>query len=386
MSAKKPHIAIVAGNDIPESWKQSLTEKFELEFFNNGFEFVNQNPGKGKFKVLISFGGYQSVNGLPLHQGLMDLNIPFVFVADKLPDSRQALKLLKLGVSEVFDLAMPGNLVADKVFLLSTLNISRGETEKWSHDKFKYPLGKRVFDIMLSLMLLTFLAPFLLLIAIIIKLESKGPIFYISKRVGTGYKVFDFYKFRTMYSDADKRLEQLSSLNQYKAKPGMDIPPVQQRCKECEMLNKSCEQVLYLDRSVICEKLFMVHNADQEPAFIKFANDPRITKFGKILRNTSLDELPQFFNVLKGDMSFVGNRPLPLYEAEKLTTDQFTLRFMAPAGITGLWQVSKRGGKGEMSHEERIELDNEYARNLSLIKDVQILLKTVPAMFQRENV
>lgn len=386
MSSNKPHIAIIAGNDIPETWKKSLGEKFDLIFFKNGFEFVNQNPGNEKFKVIISFGGYQTVNGLPLHQGIMELNIPFIFVADMLPDPQQALKLLKLGISEVFDLGMSPELVTDKVQLLSNLTITRGETEKWNHEKFRYPLGKRIFDISLSLLLLTFLAPILLLIALIIKLESKGPIFYISKRVGTGYKVFDFYKFRTMYSDADKRLEQLSSLNQYKAKPGMDIPPVQQRCKDCEMQNKSCEQVLYLDRSVICEKLFMVHNADQEPAFIKFANDPRITKFGKILRNTSLDELPQFFNVLKGDMSFVGNRPLPLYEAEKLTTDQFTLRFMAPAGITGLWQVSKRGGKGEMSHEERIELDNEYARNLSLLKDVEILLKTVPAMFQRENV
>ncbi|MFX4489871.1 sugar transferase, partial [Acinetobacter baumannii] len=93
---------------------------------------------------------------------------------------------------------------------------------------------------------------------------------------------------------------------------------------------------------------------------------PRITKVGKFIRNTSIDELPQLWNVIIGDMSIVGNRPLPLYEAEKLTTDKYAMRFMAPAGITGLWQVEKRG-KGEMSEEERLMLDNKYAENHSFI-------------------
>jgi lipopolysaccharide/colanic/teichoic acid biosynthesis glycosyltransferase len=104
------------------------------------------------------------------------------------------------------------------------------------------------------------------------------------------------------------------------------------------------------------------------------------------LRNTSIDELPQLFNVLIGDMSLVGNRPLPLYEAEKLTNDQSAARFLAPAGITGLWQVSKRGSKGGMSADERKALDVQYARNYSLKSDLTILLKTVPALFQQENV
>jgi lipopolysaccharide/colanic/teichoic acid biosynthesis glycosyltransferase len=89
--------------------------------------------------------------------------------------------------------------------------------------------------------------------------------------------------------------------------------------------------------------------------------------------------------VLLGDMSVVGNRPLPLYEAEKITTDQFAARFIAPAGITGLWQVSKRG-KGDMSAEERKLLDVEYAKNYSLKKDIQIIWKTIPALFQKESV
>ena len=84
-------------------------------------------------------------------------------------------------------------------------------------------------------------------------------------------------------------------------------------------------------------------------------------------------------------MSIVGNRPLPLYEAEKITTDQFAMRFLAPAGITGLWQVTKRG-KGEMSEEERMELDNSYARNYSFWFDIKLILKTIPALLQKENV
>ncbi|MDQ3292491.1 MAG: sugar transferase, partial [Bacteroidota bacterium] len=137
----------------------------------------------------------------------------------------------------------------------------------------------------------------------------------------------------------------------------------------------------------ICEIQYKVaKQAESGAAFIKIANDPRITRIGMFLRNTSLDELPQLFNVLRGDMSIVGNRPLPLYEAEKITTDQFAARFIAPAGITGLWQVSKRGKGGNMSEEERKQLDIEYAKNVSLKKDLQIILKTFPALFQKENV
>lgn len=197
---------------------------------------------------------------------------------------------------------------------------------------------KRVMDIVLSLIALLILLPILLIVAIIIKLESRGPVFYISKRAGNGYKVFDFYKFRSMRQDADKQLEQLASQNQY-------------------------------------------GNA----AFFKIKNDPRITRFGSFLRTTSIDEIPQLINVLKGDMSLVGNRPLPLYEAEKLTRDGIAYRFLAPAGITGLWQITKRG-KEEMSEEERIKLDLIYARKYSLLFDLKILMGTLPALLQKERV
>ncbi|RZL46780.1 MAG: sugar transferase, partial [Pedobacter sp.] len=119
--------------------------------------------------------------------------------------------------------------------------------------------------------------------------------------------------------------------------------------------------------------------------FVKFKNDPRITKIGAFLRKTSLDELPQLINVFIGDMSLVGNRPLPLYEAERLTTNKWSERFNGPAGLTGLWQISKRGQK-DMSEVERKELDNYYASNYSLLLDLKIILKTFPALIQKEAV
>lgn len=220
------------------------------------------------------------------------------------------------------------------------------------------PIAKRLFDIIFSTAMLIALSPLFLLVALLIRLESRGPIFYSSKRVGTGYRIFDFYKFRSMRSEADKELQNLIHLNQYNTQPqpttnnnneAADNPP----------------------------------NAN--PLFVKFQNDPRITRVGQFIRKTSIDELPQLFNVLKGDMSIVGNRPLPLYEAEQLTRDLWAMRFLAPAGITGLWQVSKRGQK-DMSAEERIALDNAYAKHYSIWFDLKIILKTIPAMLQRENV
>ena len=134
------------------------------------------------------------------------------------------------------------------------------------------------------------------------------------------------------------------------------------------------------------KQLLKNRRKQQKNAFVKFENDPRITKVGRIIRKYSIDELPQLVNILKGDMSIVGNRPLPLYEAELLTTDEYIERFMAPAGLTGLWQVEKRGEAGKLSAEERKQLDIKYAKTFSFWLDIKIILKTVTAFIQKENV
>ncbi|TWI86201.1 sugar transferase [Chitinophaga japonensis] len=203
-------------------------------------------------------------------------------------------------------------------------------------------IAKRVFDVLVSASLLLLLLPVFLVVALLIKLEGKGPVFYTSPRAGKNYRMFRFYKFRTMVANADKQLQDLKHLNQYDSN-------------------------------------------GQGPVFYKMSNDPRITRLGSFLRNTSLDELPQLFNVLKGDMSLVGNRPLPLYEAASLTTDAWAERFLAPAGITGLWQISKRGKK-DMSVEERISLDINYAHRNSFAYDMWLMVNTPFALVQKDNV
>lgn len=253
--------------------------------------------------------------------------------------------------------------------------------------RFDIPFGKRLFDVAASAAAIFLLLPFFLIIALLIKRDSKGPIFYISKRVGQGFQIFDFYKFRTMIPDADKRLKDISHLNQYASnKNGPTEVAVGELCASCSSEGIPCAFPLFTDKGFVCEKLLMERENNQAESFNKFTNDPRVTKLGHFLRNTSIDELPQLFNVLKGDMSIVGNRPLPLYEAEKLTTNEISQRFLAPAGITGLWQVKKRGRSTEMSPEERMQLDNDYAKHYNWWFDLKIILMTIPALLQKENV
>ena len=249
-------------------------------------------------------------------------------------------------------------------------------------ESFKMPLWKRTFEIACSLAAIIILSPLLILTWLAIRLESKGDAVYRSKRVGSNYQIFDFYKFRSMYSDADKRLAEFKKLNQYAQEE-----LTEQESKTSSSRLHKADVVLFADDAITSEKEYIAaKKQERSNAFVKFENDPRITKIGKIIRKYSIDELPQLFNILKGDMSVVGNRPLPLYEAELLTSDEYIHRFMAPAGLTGLWQVEKRGEAGKLSAEERKMLDIRYANEFSFLMDVKIIFKTFTAFIQKENV
>ena len=248
--------------------------------------------------------------------------------------------------------------------------------------EFRINFFKRAFDVIFSSLALLLLSPILVVVASLIKLDSKGPVFFISKRVGTGFKIFDFYKFRSMKTGAENLIDGMKDNNQYKLDKKLSITD---KCPECEQLGYYCSPVLFVDGAQVCESFSKKVKADASSSFMKFKNDPRVTPLGQFLRKSSIDELPQLINILKGDMSFVGNRPLPIYEAEQLTSDQWSLRFNAPAGLTGLWQVTKRG-KSDMSEEERKELDNSYAKENSLFGDIHLILKTIPALTQKESV
>lgn len=259
-------------------------------------------------------------------------------------DDNNKAKAIELKVHDYYECPFDVEELNLRLKFLIKFKLIKSEIQNLSvsvKKRYKMPIQKRVFDVVISLFIILLLSPVFLLLPLIIRLESKGPILYRSKRAGTGYKIFDFYKFRSMSCNADQQLKDLSKLNQY------------------------------------------AH--ENESVFVKIKNDPRVTRVGKFIRKTSIDELPQLFNVLNGDMSLVGNRPLPLYEAELLTSNEWCTRFLGPAGITGLWQITKRG-KGEMSDIERRRLDNYYVDHSSLFFDLKIIALTVPAIFQKENV
>lgn len=247
---------------------------------------------------------------------------------------------------------------------------------------FTIPKGKRIFDIIISLSALIVLSPFLILIMVLIKLESRGPILYKSKRVGSNFYIFNFLKFRSMYIDAEERLSSYLSMNQYTKESKEKTSEVS--TTNSDIIND--DTVLVSDDYEISEHEYLNKKKEKkDTTFFKIAHDPRVTKMGRFMRKYSIDEIPQLINILKGDMSIVGNRPLPLYEAELLTGDEYIERFIAPAGLTGLWQVERRGGEGKMSAEERKQLDIYYAHNYSIWLDCKIIFKTFFSFIQKED-
>ena len=313
-----------------------------------------------------------------------------VLVMDSL-SKEEAAQYLKAGINNTIKFELTHEALTD----LSTFLKRRKEQKikdlqlKAQNIKaFRLPLWKRIFDILFSGMAILCLSPLLIFTALAIRLESKGAVIYKSKRVGSNYQIFDFLKFRSMYTDADKHLKDFNALNQYQQEEEEE-PDIWGEDIDTDMNEEGDEEEILLvsDDFVISEEDY-IHKKSKEKsnAFVKLENDPRITKIGRFIRKYSIDELPQLFNILKGDMSIVGNRPLPLYEAELLTSDEHIDRFIGPAGLTGLWQVEKRGEAGKLSAEERKQLDITYAKTFSFWLDIKIILKTVTAFIQKENV
>lgn len=332
------------------------------------------------------------INGIEIYKLLQSKKIyprtPFILITHSF-DPKVIQEAIQNKIDDVYPSPLNLEQLHQRISFLRRYKAYYEKISRPQHDpqEYKMPIIKRLFDILFSSLVILVLSPVLLLTALAIKLESRGPLIYTSKRVGTGYHVFDFYKFRSMYTGADQKLRELKHLNQYDSTAGQEEETeLDTHCPECERLGRPCSPILYIEGKEICENQYLKQKQGQsQSAFVKIKDDPRITQVGKFIRKTSIDELPQLFNVVKGDMSIVGNRPLPLYEAELLTSDGWSERFLGPAGITGLWQVYKRG-RSEMSEEERKGLDNQYARNNSFWLDIKIILMTIPALFQKENV
>ncbi len=330
-------------------------------------------------------------------------NVYIILLTDNMTPEERGI-YMKCGVNDTINKDASVTALNKKIQFISDREniLFDDEAPKYKILKFKIPVWKRLFDIVFSGLAIIILSPIFILTAIAIKLESKGPVLFKSKRVGTNYTIFDFLKFRSMYTDAEDRLKDLSKTNNQYVEKEEDVDdhktitaPLGEEAEQ-DMLNMGMESGMMIsdeeimligDDFVVAESDFNKQKEEENNnAFVKIENDPRITKVGKFIRKYSIDELPQLFNILKGDMSIVGNRPLPLYEAEKLTADTSIDRFMAPAGLTGLWQVEERGKGGNMSAEERKQLDITYGQTYNFMLDMKIIFRTLFTFIQKENV
>lgn len=228
--------------------------------------------------------------------------------------------------------------VSEKVQNLPLLGANFQRIENPAYEIHLYrDFFKRVYDLVLALLLLPFVIPILLFLMLLIKLDSKGPAVFKSERIGKGGGKFNCLKLRTMCLNANDKLE--------------------------EILRKNQDLKSEYDK------------------YRKLKNDPRITRVGRFLRSFSLDELPQVFNVIKGEMSFVGPRPALKEEIPKYGVLFKDYKSVLP-GITGMWQVN---GRNNTSFDERVRMDVLYRKNLNFILDLKILLKTLPVALKRNG-
>lgn len=205
----------------------------------------------------------------------------------------------------------------------------RGRLFVWEWALNSLLVIKRLMDVVLSLIAICLLMPLFIVVSVLIVLEDGWPVLYVQKRVGINGRIFNFYKFRSMRRGADRLKEQLLTQNE------------------------SADGVIF-----------------------KMRHDPRITRIGRVLRRFSIDEMPQFFNVLSGDLSLVGPRPpLPSEVAQYTLNDRKRLHIKP--GLTCLWQI---GGRSELPFEQQVRLDMEYIHSRSIWQDLRIMLKTIPAV------
>lgn len=322
------HVVLVGTNRRAVQFAQHIQAQPELGYRIVGFvddEYANA----GMFRA----SGYTLVSSIATFPAFLRENVVDEVVNALPMKSRydQASKIVALcaeqgiiarSLSDIFP-PLNGKVKAEHLESDSVITVYSGSMQDWP------VLVKRALDFSVSSLLIILLAPFLLFIAFLITVSSPGPALFVQQRVGLNKRRFRLYKFRTMVPDAEKKLSELEHLNEASG-----------------------------------------------PVF-KIKQDPRITPLGRILRRTSIDELPQLLNVLKGDMSLVGPRPLPVRDYNGFDQDWQRRRFSVRPGLTCLWQVN---GRSDVSFERWMELDMEYIDNWCLSLDIRILAKTIPAV------
>jgi len=300
---------------------------FKKGLFLKNVYIINSNENYNFVKKIINdniYLGYRIVENENLADDIILLN-PLI-------DLKEISKLFGKYKNVKFAFAESGipllNVQIENIFTqpLSFVSIRNNLLSK------NMLITKRIFDIVSSIILISLFLPIILITAILIKLTSKGPIFYVQERPGRFGRMIKIYKFRTMYLDADKKLEEILKNN--------------------EELREEFRK------------------------YRKLKNDPRITPIGKILRKFSIDEIPQLFNVLKGDMSIVGPRPYQIEEIEYMGEYRDIVLSVRP-GLTGLWQIS---GRNDLSFSAKLKIETWYVLNWNLWLDLFIIIRTIPAV------
>jgi exopolysaccharide biosynthesis polyprenyl glycosylphosphotransferase len=314
------NVAILGTNHLSHALGQHIARNYRLGYQFLGYISPSDAPGNEESPVSNVLGSFRRLRQLTrLHF------IDEVVIAHALP-VEQIIGLLdeasELGIDVRTISGLYGDLSSNATieylgaYPVTPLHRSRSRTFSL--------FFKRIFDILFSLAVMIAVSPVMLAIALIIRLDSEGPVFYVSERIGKRGRVFPCFKFRTMVKDAEKKKRELAALN------------------------------------------------ERDGILFKVSNDPRITRFGRILRKYSLDELPQFFNVFRGEMSVVGPRPPIASEVEKYELEHLRRLEVMP-GLTGLWQIHARQ---DSSFAKYIELDTAYVENWTFWLDLKILLRT----------
>jgi len=324
------YLLIVGTNSRAVQFARKIESRPELGYVISGFVDVDwkgcdefKNTG---YKLVADFNGFtEFIRNNVVDEVLIALPVKsFYQETFRIINECEKQGILARHLSDIFNTKLANSKVEYFEDESVVYNYT-GSTDGWQ------VLVKWMLDKILSSILLLLLSPLFLLTAILVKITSPGPVFFIQERIGLNKRRFRLYKFRTMVKDAEKRQAELEDINEVRG------------------------------------------------AAFKIKNDPRITPIGKFLRKTSIDEFPQLINVLKGDMSLVGPRPLPVRDYKGFDIDWQRRRFSVRPGITCLWQVN---GRHNIPFDKWMELDLEYIDQWSLMLDLSILIRTIPAVLK----
>lgn len=321
---------IVGTNPRAVMFARKLESQSELGYRILGFVDKKwsgmENFHKSEFALVCDFKRFSSyVRANVVDEVVIALPLSSCYVeASRIVSLCEEQGIVTHCLSNLFDLKLTG-VKPEPLDYDSLITFRVGALQGWGI------MFKRFLDIIISLSCLIFLAPLIVITSILTKLTSRGPVFFIQKRLGLNKRLIGVFKFRTMVQDAEEKQAELEHLNEVSG-----------------------------------------------PVF-KIKNDPRITPLGRFLRKTSIDELPQLFNVLKGDMSLVGPRPLPVRDYQGFNKDWQRRRFSIRPGITCLWQIN---GRSSVQFDRWMELDMEYIDRWSVWLDMKILIRTIPAVLR----